>query len=185
MKLKKLLLTVTAGTLLLASLTACGSKNDKKDKQTTTENQNILVNDDDATGSGAYMSFNGTDLQVGTVWNDVKDSLGSEAKPSETIEPCGGGDYIQIVHFYDGLTVTTLRDETIVSLEIPMDGESTAAVNGTVTKGSSADDVKAALGDTPNMEDEYMISYTFGNVQVNINLDNGKVNSAMFMSLPE
>ncbi|SEF86048.1 hypothetical protein SAMN04487934_10491 [Eubacterium ruminantium] len=183
MKIKKLLLTALTGALLLGSLTACGSKDDDKKESTTaaTTEKKAEATTDDNKAEGAFISFNGVDLQGGQVFDDVKDKLGAETKPSDRIEPCGGGDYIQIIHYYDGLELTTLRDEKIVGLSIPMDSKSTAAINGKITNGASAADIKAVLGDKPDMEDADMISYSFGKTQVNFYFSNGAMNGCNFM----
>ena len=186
MRIKKFLVTVTVGVLLLGSLAACGKKDDDKKESTTaatnapTEDENSLSPDDNTT-DGAYVSYNGVNLQINQVFDEVKDKLGAETKPAETIEPCGGGDYIQVIHFYDGFELTTLRDETIVNMSIPMDTNSPATVNGAFTNGASVADIKAVLGDKPDMEDADMISYSLGNAQVNIYLTDGVMNGCSFM----
>ena len=183
MRIKKLLATVTVGVLLLGSLAACGKKDDDKKESTTaatTEDENLLTPDDN-TSDGAFISYNGVNLSINQTFDEVKDKIGAETKPAETIEPCGGGDYIQVIHFYEGLEVTTLRDETIVNMSIPMDTNSPATINGAFTNGASVADIKAALGDKPDMEDADMISYTSGSAQVNIYLTDGVMNGCSFM----
>ena len=62
-----------------------------------------------------------------------------------------------------------------------MDTNSPATINGAFTNGASVADIKAALGDKPDMEDADMISYTSGSAQVNIYLTDGVMNGCSFM----
>ena len=200
MKLKKSILTISAGALLAFSLTACGGG--KKASETTTAatttaaateaaqtaaNTGDTAPETDAPDISAdnhYISFNGVDLKVGMTWDDAKDSLGSEVKPMEKIEPCGGGDYIQEMYFYDGLTVTTLRSETIVGIEVPMDTESSAAAGGQIKKGDSLEQIKEAFGE-PSMEDEYMLVYEGANDSLYFPIDNNTVTSIAIRKNPD
>ncbi len=175
MKIKGVLAALVVGVLAVGMLTACGSKEEDGPDTTKTET---------ATPEGAYVSYNGTNVAIDMPFADVKDGLGTETKPAETIEPCGGGDYIQEMHFYDGLTVNTLRGETVIGVEIPADGGSSALMMGKVKKGDSAEDAKAALG-TPASEDEYTLSYSIGNSSVMLYIDQGSVTSMGIMKNPE
>ena len=176
MKFKKLALTITIGALLIGSAAACGKASPAASEAATeaaTENE---YNADDY-----FVSFNGANLNLGMEFAKVKDMLGSETKPAETIEPCDGGDYIQEMHFYDGLTVNTLRGETIIGLEVPQDGGDGAMMQGKVKKGATVDEVKKQLGN-PENEDEYSLSYTIGTASLMIYLSDGVVSGSMAMS---
>ncbi len=195
MKLKKLALTITAGALLAGALTACGG--DKNTTETTagkaaaTEAPADTAADTAEAGkaeaaTGAYhITYNGIDLKTGMVWADVKDSLGSETKPMERIEPCGGGDYIQEMYFYDGVTINTLRSETIVGIEVPMDtaGDSALAA-GQIKKGDSADKIKEVLGE-PTREDEYQVVYESDTDSLFFFIDNGTITGFSIMTNPK
>ena len=190
MRLKKAILTAACGALLLGALTACGS-----DKETTTAAATTAAEatteagaDTGATEAPAAsadataVSFNGVDIAMNADWNSVKDGLGAETKPAETIQPCDGGDYIQIIHYYDGLEVTTLRDETVVGLSIPMGSGSKATIKG-IKIGDSADAVKSAMTGTISNEDDSMISYDTPDANVMFYLENGAVTGAMMMRM--
>ena len=190
MRLKKAILTAACGALLLGALTACGS-----DKETTTATATTAAEATTEAGAetGATeapaasadamaVSFNGVDIAMNADWNSVKDGLGAETKPADTIQPCDGGDYIQIIHYYDGLEVTTLRDETVVGLSIPMDSGSKATIKG-IKIGDSADAVKSAMTGTISNENDSMISYDTPDANVMFYLENGAVTGAMMMRM--
>ncbi|MBR4513954.1 MAG: hypothetical protein IKO61_03615 [Lachnospiraceae bacterium] len=193
MKLKKIALTITAGTLLIGALTACGDKKtDSTTAAATTAAATEAAKDTEAaketetaavsTGSD-YVLYNDVELRPGMVWADVKDSLGAEAKPMEKIEPCGGGDYIQEMYFYDGLRINTLRSETILSIELPFDEDSDALIAGKIKMGDSLDKVKEVLGEPEG--DEYQAVYAFDKTTIMIYLENGAVKGAAVLTNPE
>lgn len=97
-------------------MVACGNKK-QSDKSKTKEAA------DDTSSSEVFFTVNGVEVKQGAVWADVKDTLGDEAKPSDTIEPCDGGDYIQIIHYYKGAEITTLRDENIIGISMTTDSK--------------------------------------------------------------
>lgn len=133
-------------------------------------------------GSGAFVTYEGTNVTVGGEFEGIKDKLGTETKPMETIEPCDGGDYIQIMHYYDGITVTTLRDEKVISIEPAEGGSKEILIQGKVKMGDSADDVKKALGD-PENESDGMMSYTVEGTSVMIYLEGDSVSGFMYMNM--
>ncbi|MBQ6230752.1 MAG: hypothetical protein IJJ74_06500 [Eubacterium sp.] len=168
MKLKRFIAALATGVVLIGSLAACGSKSDDKKK---TEATTAATEQQNTASADAFLSYNGVELKLNAAWADVKDKLGSETAPSETITPCDGGDYIQIMHYYNGMVVTTLRDETIVMLSMDMSLEGNdALLNGKIKKGDSLDAVKEALG-APASEDAGMLVYNMGNATVMIYLD--------------
>ena len=184
MKLKKILTTITVGALLMGTLVACGEKKDDTAAQTTAAAETTAAAGEETTAAAVsadnpYISFNGVDVQIGMNWADIKDKLGSETKPVDEIKPCDGGDYIQIMHYFDGLTVTTLRDETVVTLSTE-DGGDGATLMGQVKKGDSIDAVKSAMGE-PDSIDEYQMNYTKGNASVFVYLENNVVRAVAFM----
>ena len=84
MKIKKKHLLTVLCFILAASLCGCGQDKDKKDAKKTNE-----------ASSEAYLSYNGTDIVMGSSFDAIKDKLGNETAPSETIQPCDGGDYVK------------------------------------------------------------------------------------------
>ena len=182
MRLKKAFLTAACGAVLLGALTACGSDKETTTAANTTAETTAAVEASAPAEGATAVTFNGTDVAMNADWNSVKDGLGAEAKPAETIQPCDGGDYIQIIHFYDGLEVTTLRDENVVGLSIPIGSTSTASIKG-VKIGDSAEAVKSAMTGTISNETEDMISYDTSDANVMFYLENGAVTGAMMMKL--
>ncbi|MCR5293036.1 MAG: hypothetical protein K6E28_09215 [Eubacterium sp.] len=175
MKLKKLFMILTMGAMMAAPLTACGS--------TGAEATTVASSDAKENSSNeAFISYNGVELYMDMTFDSVKDNLGDEIQPSETIEPCGGGDYIQILHYYKGLTVTTLRDETLIGLQATDDS---VLAQGSVKIGDPAESVKSAISKTPDNEDENMISYSLGKSTVMFYIENGKVTGINYMPIPE
>ncbi len=178
MKLKKTLVTLAACALMLGSLTACG---DKKEETTAAAQETTAAAEKSENAGEVFMTFNGVDVHIRADFASIKDSLGTEVKPAETIEPCDGGDYIQIMHYYDGLTITTLRDEIVIGLEIA-DGNGAPALMGKVKVGDTPDAVKSALGD-PENEDEFSLSYNIDGAQVMVYLDNGAVSGSIVINM--
>ncbi len=196
-RFKKIAAIAMLGIMSASVLCSCGQE---KEEATTVEETTTVeevtteadaeaeeASDDSADSEGttlteSFVTFNGTDVHIGDAYDDIKDKLGDETKPSEKIEPCDGGDYIQIMHYFDGFTLTTLRDEKVIGLELPRDGAGDVAINGKVKKGDTAETVKEALG-TPASEDEYSINYNADKANLMIYTENGTVVGAMFMSM--
>ena len=192
MRLKKLILTAVTGACLMGALTACGgSKDTTATTAATTQAAAETTEDAKATEAAtntssdlAFISYNGVELRPGMTWADVKDSLGSESKPMEKIEPCGGGDYIQELYFYKGLQIFTLRSETIISIEVPMSEDGDAALaGGKIKKGDSIDSVKEVFGEPTG--DEWQAVYEFGDSTLMFYLDNGTVTGIMLLTTPK
>lgn len=180
MRFRKTALVIISSFVLALGVSACGKK---AEEQTTAAT--VTESADNATQpDGVFFTYNGTNIAMGAKWDDVKSGLGSEAKPSEKIEPCDGGDYIQIIHYYQGMEVTTLRDETVIGISLSNDSDGDVAVMGKAKKGDKTEDVKAALGD-PVSEDEYSLNYEYGNYNLMIYIENGVVTGSMCMAAPE
>ena len=191
MKIRNCFVAAAMGIMLLGSITACGSKEEATTEAATQANTQAATEeateaaspsrDDSSTVDEFFITFQGVDISTGMTFADIKDKLGNEVKPSETIEPCDGGDFIQIMHFYDGLTVTTLRDEIVHSLELQEAGANDALIQGKLKIGDQVEEVKRILG-KPENEDEYAVSYTIGTANVMIYLTDGKISGFMVMN---
>ena len=180
-RLKKAAVLAATTAILTASLCACGGE---KKEDTTAAAATEAAAQDETAASAVFFTINGAEVRMGAAWADIKDSLGAETKPSDTIQPCDGGDYIQIVRYYEGAELTTLRDETVIGISMTMDGGGDVAIMGKVKKGDTTDAAKSALG-TPASEDEGMMSYDMNGDNLMIYLENGAVTGAMCMASPQ
>ena len=121
-----------------------------------------------------WFTHNGVEIHMGVPFAELAEKLGSESKPSETIESCDpGSDWVQIQHYYPGITVHEDKDGNVFGVEmsewnVPSAGDLT--MNGVLKlHESTRDDVVAALGEPePN---EYGIFYDFDGYTLCINLD--------------
>ena len=125
---------------------------------------------------GMYLLVNGTRLELGMPYADVKDGLGTQTAPDQELSSCDDPSYVRIVHFYPGLTVTEAPDGVICGMELSslFDGETDAALNGAVSLGTTLDAALAALGEPENVssiKDDCMLIYRSDGLDVWIFLD--------------
>ncbi len=108
-----------------------------------------------------YVLFNGTKVASGMLFTDVKDSLGDEVRPSESIGSCDeNSDFLDTMHYYDGLIVTEDKDGVIRDLESNEGNK--VLVNGKVKIGDEVSFAIEALGEpsAPLGEDDVSINYS-------------------------
>ena len=132
-----------------------------------------------------WFTLNGTEIHMGVPYAELKEKLGDEAKPSETIEACDpSSDWVQIVHFYPGITVNEDKNGNVFGIELGEYnvGPGDAVINGTLKVGvSTRDDVVSVLGEPePN---EYGMFYNWNGYMLAVYLDEetGLLSSAMVM----
>ena len=118
-------------------------------ENTTTPSENTF---DPADTDGMYMLLNGTRVELGMKYADVKEGLGAQTAPDQEIGSCDNPDFVRIVHFYPGMTVTENPDGTIWGMELSSmyAGEGDAALKGIVKLGTTLDAALAALGQPEN-----------------------------------
>ncbi len=162
--------------LLVASVTAgCAGK--KEDVKDTTQDAAEAQSEE----QGFYVTINGTNIQIGMAFADVKDKLGEQTQPEEVMHSCDpDSDWQQTVHYYADAEVTEDKDGYINSVWVK--GE-TASVMGKIKLGTAVDDVKALMGE-PSSEDEYSLMYVAeGEIWLSINIENDKVASATIIKM--
>ncbi|MBR3281557.1 MAG: hypothetical protein IKI57_06990 [Clostridia bacterium] len=127
------------------------------------------------------MELNGASFKMDDRFEDVKEKLGAEARPSQTYTPCGGNDAEQVTtHYYDGYELEETHDGIIYHGKISGSDypESKATLAG-IKLGDTPDTVRNTFKTTPDVDSEYVINYIFGNIYVSFSLDfegNGTVN---------
>ncbi len=144
-------------------------------ENTTTPSENTS---DPADTDGMYMLVNGTRVELGMKYADVKEGLGAQTAPDQELGSCDNPDFVRIVHFYPGMTVTENPDGTIWGMELSRmyAGEGDAALKGIVKLGTSLDAALAALGQPENAssaKDDCMLIYQQDGQIVYIFLDTG------------
>ena len=172
--MKKTSCIVISMLLIVAALAGCSS-----DKKAETETA--------AAEEGVYVSINEVKVHTGQAYADVKDALGDEIKPSETIESCDpDSDWVQIMHYYAGTIVSEDKDGNIMSIEVTDREQASDAAflcaPDPVRLGDKFEDVKTIIGE-PDQEDEYSLFYTSGDPMIYIYLDEnaGTVTGIMLM----
>ena len=132
-----------------------------------------------------WFTLNGVEIHLGVPYAELKEKLGDEAKPSETIEACDpNSDWVQIQHYYPGITVSEDKDGNVFGIELSewAVGPGDATLNGVLKVGvSTREDVVKALGEPePN---EYGIFYDWNDYRLAIylNEETGILDSAMVM----
>lgn len=192
--MKKKIIFAAVAAMMMGAMAGCGSSNAEttaaSEAEATTvadaensEDTSAAESGETSSADNGFVNFGGNDYKIGDDWNAVKDNLGSESKPSETIEPCDGGDYIQIMHYYDGLCVTTLRDEKIISLSQEGEATDSILIMGKVKIGDSVDSAKEAIGE-PDSSDEYQLNYSKGSSDVMVYIENNAVSGFNIMERP-
>ena len=198
MRLKKYMLVICAGAFLAAGLCACGDNKNETTATTasttteavteaattaevTAESATTEASEQKTSATEAFFTLNEVDAKVGMSFADIKDKLGDEIKPAESVIPCGAGE-TQVFHYYDGFVVVeTEKEGVITGLELTEGNNANAAFMGKVKVGDTPEQVKAAIGD-PKDEDEYCLSYHIGDADVSVNLENGVVVGAFYVT---
>ncbi|MBR4897085.1 MAG: hypothetical protein IKZ41_11685 [Clostridia bacterium] len=151
--------------LLTATLFLAGCSKDKP------ETSDAPASSSESAGQGVFLLFNGQKLHIGDEFAALKDALGPESMPCETIKPCDpNSDAVSTLYFYDGVEIMVQEDGSIESLSVGRDSE--AALLGEIRPGSDPDALKASLGD-PSDENEYALIYIVDSVWINAYLDEG------------
>ena len=181
MKLRKMMISAVLGAALVATLTACG-KDDKKESTTAAATEAVTEAAAQEDTRFDFIELNGVKVYMRGNYEEINDSLGAESQPVDVIEPCDGGDYIQNLHHYGSVEITSLNDGKIVNIGASNAQPGDLVIAGKINIGDSVDAVKEVLGSTPDREDEYGVSYQIGNTFMTVNMDNGKVSGVMMMN---
>ena len=155
-------------------------------ENTTTPSENTS---DPADTDGMYMLVNGTRVELGMKYADVKEGLGAQTAPDQELGSCDDPDFVRIVHFYPSMTVTENPDGAIWGMELSSmyAGEGDATLKGTVRLGTTLDVALAALGQPENAssaKDDCMLIYQQDGqiVYIFLDADNNAVSSISMTS---
>lgn len=153
MSIKKILCVLLAVLLLAALFAGCKkTEENKKTEEKKTTDPTATETEEE----GVFVTMNGFNLKVGVPYADVKDKLGKEIAPAETIDSCDpNSDWKQTMHFYEGVIVTEDKDGNIDGIQVQ---EGDAALMGKIRIGATKEDVKAVLGE-PDTDAEWGIYY--------------------------
>ena len=137
---------------------------------------------------GMYMLVNGTRIELGMKYADVREGLGAQTAPDQELGSCDDPDFVRIVHFYPGMTVTENPDGTIWGIELSSiyAGEGDAALKGKVKLGTTLDEALAALGEPDNsasIKDDCMLNYQQDGQVIYIFLDADSNNTVSGISM--
>lgn len=128
-----------------------------------------------------YMLVNGTRVELGMKYADVKEGLGAQTAPDQELGSCDDPSFVRMVHFYPGMTKTENPDGTIWGMELSSvyAGEGDAALKGSVKLGTTLDAALAALGQPENassVNDDCMLIYRQDGQDIYVFLDTKTVN---------
>ena len=139
-------------------------------------------NTPDPTGTdGMYMLVNGTRVELGMKYADVKEGLGAQTAPDQELGSCDDPSFVRMVHFYPGMTITENPDGTIWGMELSSvyAGEGDATLKGSVKLGTTLDAALAVLGQPENassVNDDCMLIYRQDGQDIYVFLDTKTVN---------
>ena len=123
------------------------------------------------------IKYNGAVFKTGDKMADIKDKLGTEARPSEKSKPCVPDAQEVENCYYPGLSVQVNYEGTIINISLdestyPGGDGSTA---GGVKLGDTIEKAKKFLG-TPDEEDEFGLTYKDGEKSLRVLAhDDGKI----------
>lgn len=182
-KIKKITLTFGIVSVMMASLFGCGKKNEDKadntNSATTVETGDSVEASDTSLAGNSRFIYNGVEFGVGDKADEVIPKLGDQIKPSEKSQPCVPDAGMIETFSFDGFTVQVTESGIIYSINLNSDstGDTPCTTVGGVKIGSTAEDVKKALGE-PSSEDEYGLTYQEGELYFSFILDDdGKMMS--------
>lgn len=163
--------------MLAALLAACA----KTEQPAGTQAPETKAPETEAVPEGVYVAFNGVNLVPGGPFAELKDKLGAETKPAETIDSCDeNSDWQQTSHYYGDVRITENKDGMVEGIEVS--GSSDAALNGVIRIGTTADEVKAVLGE-PGTDQPWGLYYEdLPMVNVFLDEETGKVTGFMVMN---
>lgn len=139
---------------------------------------------------GMYMLVNGTRIELGMKFADVKEGLGAQTAPDQELGSCDNPTFVRVVHFYPSMTVTENPDGTIHGMELSSMymGEGNAALKGKVRLGTTLAEALAALGEPENVssiKDDCVLIYRQEgqDIYVFLDADNPDTVSGISMTL--
>lgn len=155
-------------------------------ESTSTPSKNIS---DPADTDSMYMLVNGTKVELGMKYADVKEGLGAQTAPDQELGSCDDPSFVRMVHFYPGMTITENPDGTIWGMELSSvyTGEGDAALKGSVKLGTTLETALAALGEPENassVKDDCTLIYRQNGQDIYVFLD-ADIVSGISMTLTE
>ena len=160
--MKKIVFIMLAALLLAALLPGCAdAKQPAETAASTPFPQDSAAKP--AEQEDIFVTVNGVDVYTGVPYAEYKEQLGEEIKPAEEVLACDpSSDWKQIMHFYQGVTVSEDKDGLVNSIQVEA-GD--AAILGKIGVGSTREEVKALLGQ-PDEEDEWSLFYSSTQPQI-------------------
>lgn len=163
MKSIKKFMVLMIALVMVLSFTACGGNEASEPQE---DQSTAAVQPEDI-----FAVVNGQEVRLGDAYEDIKASLGDEAKPEDVVEPCGDDttDWLKTIHYYNGVSIHHNIDGIVEHIDINTNdvGEGDVTFMGKIKLGDSIEDIKALLGE-PREEDEWAINYMIGDVFIYI-----------------
>lgn len=131
-----------------------------------------------------YITLNGINVRLGMKFDDIKDSLGSEGKPSDDAGTCTGeGDEVPVTHYYAG-TMIDVDKKTGLIVRIAIGSSeatgdpSTVTLGGKLKVGGSDASVEELFGkpkDKDTDEDGTIYSFDYDKTMLNVSAKDNKI----------
>ena len=155
---KNILFLAVVVALSSFALSACGEKKEKQpvEQQQSGEVVNEVVDRKEL--SSFNVIYNGEEFAIGDKIDDIREKLGQESKPSETVKACN--PYAKgenTFYYYDGLAIETNYQGVICSVCLD---NSIASLKFGARVGQTADEVTSTMAG--GIADEYSINYKVG-----------------------
>lgn len=177
MKYYRLITTATVAALLMAGIAGCAKTEESQASSAdaaveTTASSETSEASTPATAAKFFVTVNGFKLDATQNYNDIKDKLGKESKPSEKYEPCDPTEEESIYYFYEGVSIEAALDGRILAIRLACDDAKscTILVSDAIKAGDTLDDAVAKFGD-PASGNEYSSAFVDGNTTLIANFD--------------
>lgn len=187
----RLITTAMTAAVLMAGIAGCAKTEESKSSAVDTTVESSASEEasasseataaSEATDAKFYVTINGFKLTAAPNYNDIKDKLGKEVKPSEKYEPCDPADEETMLYFYDGVTIETSLDGKILVVKLSCDDASAcnASISDSVKVGDKLDDAIAKFGE-PAAKNEYSCSFVDGTNTLIANYDSDTMELSSF-----
>lgn len=178
MKKRVLILAIL---MLVCMVVLCACVNNEKKSEKTEGEKAISKKVPQEEIDKLVILANGATFRIDDKFDEVKEKLGTEIRPSQTYTPCGGSDDAQVTsHYYDGYYIDVSSDGIIFRAVISENENPGSKVTlAGIKLGDSPEDVKKAFNVKPDIADEYTINYELDKFIVSYGLNfegNGNVN---------
>lgn len=165
--------------VLCVGLCACENESEKvpetNNESTSNQTEATELNNTTSVEENGFATiiYNDQVISIGDDYESLKNNLGEEAKPSETVVACGPGQTSNVViHYYDNFEIHVDSENKICQFQIK--NENVTLKSG-IKVGQNYEEAKEAAMIEPDFEFEGYISYSFEHCMASIQYDDTNV----------